>query len=185
MTLLNDLAGLRARTRADRQSYWLPLLLFGFLVFGAVPLDGDPDGTDLFMPLSLLGPEPGASYWLTALVVGCVATTGWYRLRAHAIGLETSTKWYVVVTAAELAVLLVGVPLAGAALGLDGPIPLGIGFALVAIGLGTLAWLERSRLCAATAALFAIAYVLEPWTGASVLLLGGLVALVVRRRVSR
>ncbi|ACU38002.1 hypothetical protein [Actinosynnema mirum] len=45
-------------------------------------------------------------YWLFALLAGLLLTTWWYRRRAEASGLETSTKAYARVTLAGLLVVL-------------------------------------------------------------------------------
>ena len=126
--LLDELAGLRRRARDDRHGYWFPLLLFGILSFGSIPLS-QPDlhPTDHLVeggpgwwinPLIHLGmtyevrhPLALELYWLGALIAGLVATVWWYRWRAQRVGVETSTGTYAQVAVFGSVAVLFGIPL--------------------------------------------------------------------------
>lgn len=266
------MTGLRNRVRDDRHGYWFPLLLFGILSFGSIPLSGaDPNPTDHLVdgrsdwwinPLAHLGlnrdhevlhPLPLELYWVGVLVFGVLATVWWYRRQALRVGVETSTREYVQaavfgslaalvgipistnlffqystiyptlpVVLVAMAVLLglaflafrakrarplfvsVGLVLASMALSLlqvpDVGVDLGMGgmaqFTVIALGLPTLAWIERSRLCAVIAVVFAGSVLVannspmhidalgnaqDILLPSTVLVLGGLIGLAVRR----
>lgn len=143
-TLLHEVAELRRQTRRDRHAYWPPMLLLGVLVLaaplvygqaatpraGAVFDTSTPEwrifGTDLvFMPLRLFGPGLGsmagdptaiAVYWLCVVVLGVAATMAWYRWRGARVGLETSTRTFVLVGIAGLLFLFGILPLVTSAL---------------------------------------------------------------------
>lgn len=128
--LLDEMADLRKRVRADRHGYWLPLLLFGDLTFGSILLSAPSanptlefiDGGDgwWISPLTHLGlkashevqhPLALSLYWLATLVLGVLATVWWYRFRAGRVGVEMATGPYVKAAVAGLFVVLLGIPL--------------------------------------------------------------------------
>ncbi|MEV6711461.1 hypothetical protein AB0M48_05375 [Lentzea sp. NPDC051208] len=126
--LLDELAGLRKRTRDDRHGYWFPLLLMGVLSLLSLPLSqADPHPTEHLVDG---GPGPWINplvhltlktevvhslalslYWLGALLVAVLATVWWYRWRARRVGVETPTGSYVRVALLGLIAVLFGIPL--------------------------------------------------------------------------
>ncbi|HEV3295106.1 MAG TPA: hypothetical protein VG123_39510 [Streptosporangiaceae bacterium] len=110
--LLTDLAALRRRARAARHAYWFPLVLFGLLTCGAVPLylvTASPPAGAAIYPLStspvVLGGLPFTSngngfflgwYWAVALVVGYLLTLLWYRRHARRAGIQTPARGYLI-----------------------------------------------------------------------------------------
>jgi hypothetical protein len=133
--LLADMGTLRRRTRRDAHGYWLPLLLFGVpilaaaLVYGCTvgPLVLDTPtlvppalhlGSLVVQPLMLFSsfsitdsPLAIGLYWLGVIVVGTLATLGWYRWRAHRIGVQLRTGTYLLYALGALVVCVVLVPL--------------------------------------------------------------------------
>lgn len=127
--LLAELQSLRARARADRHGYALPLFLFGALILGAPLLytaaayhdnystgwDPRVDGSNPLVRIfrTTAGQDPTnptlvAWYWLLVLIVGFGATTWWYRRRAARIGVETDTRAFLVAAAAGFAGVFIG-----------------------------------------------------------------------------
>ena len=105
--LLASMTALRRRTRADRNAYWFPLVLFGLLTVAAAPLyveSTEPAGMRALPedshPLAALGGdflERSAAlgwYWLVALVAGYLLSLGWYHWRGERMGLRTPTRAY-------------------------------------------------------------------------------------------
>ncbi|WP_309114293.1 hypothetical protein [Saccharothrix sp.] len=130
-SLLDELSALRRRVRGDRNGHWLPFLLFGLVVAGAIPWylpQGCPSGctwssNDLPSLWHWLHPTGQAGhlwgthpslwkdfYWIVALTIAFLVTVGWYRWRARKVGVETSTRLYAQVTLFVLAFPLLGVP---------------------------------------------------------------------------
>ena len=143
VTLLNEVARVRRRTRRDRHAYWPPMLLLGVLILAAPLIYGQTvpqpklgvftavstpiwriPGTGLaYAPLQLFGPrfvlvaDPTAValYWLCVVVLGIAATMVWYRWRGSRVGLETPTRTFVLVGIAGLLYLLGILPLVATA----------------------------------------------------------------------
>jgi hypothetical protein len=159
--VLEEVGALRRRARTDRHAYWFPLLLFGVLTVASLPLYVErpvcggagvcvvslPGGP---LPLfrlggSVVGTVAIGWYWLAALLGGGLLTVGWYRWRAARRGVQGRIGVAVLVSLVVLAALLGGV------LSWFGPNPAGLStthgtsaFLVIAIGLLTLVWLERS-----------------------------------------
>ncbi|MET7948086.1 hypothetical protein [Micromonospora sp. NPDC005324] len=106
--LLASVTALQRRTRAVRNAYWLPLLLFGLLMAAAAPLyveSADPLamrggqdnpaltglGGDLLERSATLG-----WYWLAALIGGYLLSLWWYRWHGVRVGVQTPARPYVV-----------------------------------------------------------------------------------------
>jgi hypothetical protein len=161
--LLEEMAALRRRARADRHGYWFPLILFGVLTLAAAPLYVAPelpgpvyDGYGKLVPGPVYGFQPRTGgigrYWLAALIVGGLLTVWWYRRRGRRIGPQGAGA--VAVVTAALAVAAVAVldltPAAGWLLW-----PLDRGYAatlIIAVGLIALARVERSPVLTGIAA---------------------------------
>ncbi|GIF71258.1 hypothetical protein [Asanoa siamensis] len=187
--LLESVTALRRRTRADRQAYWFPLVLFGLLTAAAAPFyvesvapfDGKPAPADAH-PLAALGGvflDRSAAlgwYWLVALVAGFLATLAWYHWRAERTGVATPTRGYVKAGAIGVAVgLLLPVVLRFVLFNMDSAISDGtrwltmpmLGVAnrgmlphlVITVGLLVLARLERSLGLLAVALAFATAVI--------------------------
>jgi hypothetical protein len=177
-TLLAEVGALRQRARADRRGYWVPLLLFGLLTLGSLPLYvlaplrcppnvlcGGPLGPGFEIPA--LGGHYQTHrtalgwYWFAALLVGGLITVWWYRWHGRRRGVQGSAGVAVLVGLVGLAALLAGssiwwwkVPyLMVTDRGTSA-------FLVIALGLLALAWLERSG----GLAVIAVAY-----TGAALL----------------
>lgn len=169
--LLGELALLRRQARVARRAYWFPLVLFGVLISASAPFYIQPSvpavsgevATAGGPSMPLLGGFSGylGYYWLTGLLL----TLLWYRRHARLAGLATPARGYVI-TSAVLTVLAFLLPplsqihwlqaLWPGDLVLRGTFPL----LIIAIGLGVLAWAERSRALAATAAAYTAAALL-------------------------
>jgi hypothetical protein len=159
-----------------------------------VVLLGVPLGISLFFEYSSIWPGVPITMVAMALLLGLA----FLALRAR--------RWRPVLVPVALllisiALTLLGLPDIGVDLGMGGMAQ----FVVIALGLLVLAWLERSALCTAIAVLFAVAVVVAnnfpldigPSFGATVenaqdvllpaavLVVGGIVALLTRRRVSR
>jgi hypothetical protein len=172
--LLREVGALRRRTRADRHAYWFPLLLFGVLTLGSLPLYverwpcGGADvcsttfgpGQRVLFALggSVLGRPLIGWYWLAALLVGGLATVWWYRWHARRRGVQGRVG----------VALLVGLVVLGALLGagvswlVSYPIMMAnlhgtAAFLVIAVGLLALVWLERSVWLAVVALGYAVA----------------------------
>jgi hypothetical protein len=168
--LLEDMAALRRRARADRRGYWFPLVLFGVLTLGAAPLYVAPelpgpvyDAHGNLVPGPVYDFQPGTGwvgrYWLAALIVGGLLTVWWYRRRGRRIGPQSAGA--VAVVSAALVVAAVAVlgftPLAWVLWPLDR----GYGATLViAAGLIALARAERSPVLTGMAATYTAAALL-------------------------
>jgi hypothetical protein len=131
--LLADVQRLRRRTRLARHGYWFPLLVFGLLALGALPLFRYPSLADQVGPGSyatdqppwirgvttggqfLADPAALSLYWLIAIPLGYVATVAFYRYHARRSGVASRLRPYVATGLALLAALLL---LAGGATGL-------------------------------------------------------------------
>jgi hypothetical protein len=175
--LLTERATLRRRARATRHAYWFPLVLFGLLTIGAVPLylvtagrqpvgvSVSPIGTSTIM----LGGMPMAAngfyiawYWAAALVVGYLLTLLWYRRHARRVGIQTPARGYLI-TGIVLTVLVLALPpltrfvpplsliwLPFADIWIRGT----FAFLIIAVGLWVLAAAEHSPGLAVTAAIY-------------------------------
>ncbi|MGV9809477.1 hypothetical protein [Micromonospora chersina] len=187
--LLASVAALRQRTRAARQAYWFPLLLFGLLMTTAAPLYVESvespalRSTSDNPALSGLGGdflERSAAlgwYWLAALVGGYLLSLWWYRWHGKRVGVQTPARAYVVAGVVGTLVGIVlpialrfllfntGTPVSNATSWLVSPL-LGIAnrgmipHLVIAVGLVVLARLERSPGLGALAAGYAAAVLL-------------------------
>ncbi|MEU8180451.1 hypothetical protein AB0B86_06690 [Micromonospora sp. NPDC049047] len=106
--LLASVTALQRRTRAVRNAYWLPLLLFGLLMAAAAPLYVE----SVEPPALRVGPENPALtglggdflersaalgwYWLAALIGGYLLSLWWYRWHGVRVGVQTPTRPYVI-----------------------------------------------------------------------------------------
>jgi hypothetical protein len=166
--LLTDLSRLRRRTRAARQGYWFPLVLFGVLGCAAAPLylasaASVPAGAGTFQPSNtgpiLLGGMPMGQdgfyigwYWTVALIAGFLLTVLWYWRSARRAGVRTPSRGYVITGIVLTALAVVLPPLSRAVPGLflvwapvgDAWIRGTLAFLIIAIGLWVLVRAERS-----------------------------------------
>jgi len=141
-------------TRRAQRAAWFPLLVFGLLTLVATPLYREPTGASrtthlLRGPLSffagglmLRNPAALSLYWLTALIVGYVATVVFFRWRASRDGVVTSV-WPYVGTGLALMLLLAflsAIPFLPGDAALRGLTPV----LTIAVGLFVLAWAQRS-----------------------------------------
>ncbi|MGK5739994.1 hypothetical protein [Micromonospora sp. URMC 103] len=187
--LLATVTALRRRARAARHAYWLPLLLFGLLMAAAAPLYVESQAppavraTIANPPLTGLGGdllERSAAlgwYWLVALIGGYLLSLAWYRWHARRVGVQTSTRAYLVAGIAGTLVALV-LPLvlsfllrntatgvSEATRWLTSPL-LGVAgrgmlpHLVIALGFAVLAHLERSRVLWAVVVVYAAALLL-------------------------
>lgn len=173
--LLQEVGALRRRTRVDRHAYWFPLLLFGVLTLGSLPLyverwpcGGADVCSETFGPgqralFALGGSVLGQSvrigwYWLAALLAGGLATVWWYRWHARRRGVQGRVGVALLVGLVAL-VALVGASFTWlfsyviVAANLRGT----AAFLVIAIGLLVLTWLERSIGLAVVAVAYAVA----------------------------
>jgi hypothetical protein len=182
-TLLSDVRRLRRQTRSARHAYWLPLVLFGLLTCASVPFYIQPAATcpapafragqhvghvarQASCTFSASGLDlPGfggflrqgwqgylAFYWLVAIAAGLTLTYLWYRRHGRQVGLVTPARGFLI-TGVVVSVLALVLPAAGFLPGdltIRGTLP----FLIIAAGLWTLAWAERSRALAAVAAVY-------------------------------
>src|SRR5712692_5792492 len=179
--LLGELNRLRKRTRSARHAYWFPLVLFGVLTVAATPLyilstvsvaraGAIASGVIWRGPfLPILGGESGyrlqgylGNYWLAAILAGLVLTALWYRRHANRVGLVTPARGYLITGTVLTVVALVLATLSQMTalrfverlwpgdLIFRGTFP----FLIIAAGLGTLAWAERSRALAIVALIY-------------------------------
>jgi hypothetical protein len=169
--LLGAARSVRTQARRARHAYWFPLVLFGVLTCASVPFYirrfPGRSGWIGFAPLT--GPARYFSsdylggfgfitgrylayYWLAAMLVGLAATALWYRFRGDRVGLRTPSRGFVI-TGLALLVLALLIPVLAGRVGagplyflmpgdllVRGTFP----FVLIGIGLGVLAWAERS-----------------------------------------
>jgi hypothetical protein len=108
-----------AQARARSRASWFPLVVFGLLILGALPLFVYPGSADGFSSPSsrldgVLGgwflPRSGrwvAVYWLVALPVGYLATATYFRRRARRTGVASRPGPLVLTGVLLLAVLVV------------------------------------------------------------------------------
>ena len=175
--LLEQVRAQRATTRAQRQAYWLPLLLFGILACASAPMyvtdPVAPSGQDGFTSSSpwLLGlggfsgfpgqsaPDTRGVYWLVGLLICALFTGVWYRWHATLTGLGTRVRLpllvWVLGTIGVVAVSLVSV----AAILWAWPATLRGTSALLVIvaGLLVLSRVERSALLTAITVVYTVA----------------------------
>jgi hypothetical protein len=120
---VDEVTGLRRRTRRARQAFWFPLLVFGALILGSTPLYTPPPFVDApdgvvadgaHATLGPLAPGPAAGlFWLIGVPVGYVLTAMFYLWRGHRRGVRTTWRAYVCVGLglfAIVALLLVNLP---------------------------------------------------------------------------
>jgi hypothetical protein len=133
---LDEVAGLRRRTRLARQAFWFPLILFGLLTLASGPLYvGHPRPYGRILV-----------FWLIAAPAAYIATGAFYRWWARRRGVATTWRTFVV-TGICLFMALAALawndfrilPVVNA-LSVHGLFPL----VLVALGFGVLAVAERS-----------------------------------------
>jgi hypothetical protein len=142
---------------------------------GVLASVGQPGGR--WLPFFGGAPEHGglAYYWLVALLGGLLATLLWYRWHARRAGLATPARGYIIGTAILTVVALAIPPLSMVRsprwlrflhelrvlwpgdLIMRGAFP----FVIIAVGLLILAWAERSRALAVTAAVCVALALLE------------------------
>lgn len=158
--VLAEVGALRRRTRATRHAYWLPVLYFGLAIVAAVPLYVAPADA----PYELLPSVQNSradSYWLAVLLLGALLSLWWYRRRGRRTGVEGRVDAAVVVAVVVVvAFLLWQVLPVGPLLYLPGGVFSLTPLLVIAVGLLTLARLERSRGLFVIAALYAAAAVL-------------------------
>jgi hypothetical protein len=152
---LDAIAAAKKHTRHARQAYWLPLVLFGVIIIGSVPLYVQPSqAAGGFHP----SPRPGwpAIYWLIAIPLGYLAVAAWYSFRGHRRGVTTSTGAYVAAGVGFVVVVMVGAANVYVGTNVGDLVVRGLTPTLaIAAGFGVLAWLERSLTLAAIATVFA------------------------------
>ena len=120
---VDEVTGLRRRTRRARQAFWFPLLVFGALILGSTPLYtpppfvNAPDGVVVdggHATLGPLAPDLAAGlFWLIGVPVAYVVTAMFYLWRGHRRGVRTTWRAYVLVGVglfAIVALLLVNLP---------------------------------------------------------------------------
>jgi hypothetical protein len=104
---VDEVTGLRRRTRRARQAFWFPLVVFGALILGSTPLytlpplTNTPDGVVVGSgraPLGALAPGFAAGlFWLIGVPVAYVVTALFYLWRGHRRGVRTTWRAYVFV----------------------------------------------------------------------------------------
>jgi hypothetical protein len=131
--LAGELRAIRDRASADARGYWLPLLLFGAMICGSLPLyqrlasrarDLAPAGRTGLASC----PVPGQAchilltgvhitvitalgyYWQIAIPVGAVLIAAFYRWRGHRVGLRTPARGFLL-TGLVLGELVLLIPL--------------------------------------------------------------------------
>jgi hypothetical protein len=173
--LLGEVRAIRRRARLARHAYWFPLVLFGLLICGSLPFYFPPmprgwfaygPSGPRFLQSGYLGGfgfnsyTGTAYYWLGAMLLGIAATVLWYRWRGNRIGLRTPARGYLI-TGLIIVALALLLPLAGSGGGVGllimpgdlvgrGTFP----FVLIGLGLGFLAWAERSVALTVIAAVY-------------------------------
>ncbi|MDQ3569989.1 MAG: hypothetical protein M3396_05060 [Actinomycetota bacterium] len=135
---LERLQGVRNAARSDLQAFWFPLVVFGGLTLVSAAV------------VVLVGPDALGAYWPVAGPVGGCLTGWYYYRRGHRMGLEGPAAPYVVTAVA----ILVGAMLAGALGSQWGSgMTAAVGPTMVvAAGYFVFAWLERSTILVALAA---------------------------------
>jgi hypothetical protein len=106
--LLDEMARLKTRTRADRHAYAPPVLLFGVLVLPA-PLWASGGPARFGFPGFRFG-TPLELYWLVVVVGGFLATAGWYLYRGRSRGVRTPIGAYLVVGLVGVVAISFGMP---------------------------------------------------------------------------
>src|SRR5262249_39171612 len=102
---VDEVTGLRRRTRRARQAYWLPLVVFGVLVLGAAPFYelGPAGGDGLFTSdrdesfPGLFAPHHLGAYWVIGTPLAYLASAGFYLWRRRRRGVGTSPLAYALV----------------------------------------------------------------------------------------
>jgi hypothetical protein len=177
--LVEQLRVLGQRTGAAARGYWLPLVLFGALIFASLPFYQRLHSVPAVARLSpgtatvhVIRTEVAAIgyYWQLALLAGVVLTALWYRWRGNRTGLRTPARGFLI-TGLVLSELVLLVPLLiGQSNSLAvsrlvhsthqaGPL------VIIAVLLWTLAWSERSRaLAIITGGYFVAALVVTAFT---------------------
>lgn len=168
--VMREIRRLRQRARVARRSYWFPLVTFGVLTVAASPLyvQGRPHGCPKGSACAMAGdPVHGlfgtmflghsrwiAAYWLVAMPAGYLATAWYYRRHARRSGVEGSALPFAWLGLGLLLACLVGwllaFPFPYFLPTFHGTLPI----LVLAVGLMTLAWLERSPGLGAFAACF-------------------------------
>lgn len=135
---LERVQGVRRAARSDLQAFWLPLMLFGALTTVSAAV------------VALAGPEALGAYWPVAGPAGGFLTGWYYYRRGQRMGLEGPAAPYVVTAVA----ILVAAMLAGALGSQSGSgTTAAVGPTMVvAAGYFVFAWLERSTILVALAA---------------------------------
>ena len=188
--LIGEMHALRDRTSAAARGYWLPLLLFGALILGSLPLyerlasappglpgPPGPGGCTAAVNHPCHGPAGAVAvhltlvtalgyYWQLAIPAGVVATVLWYRWRGSRTGLRTPALGFLI-TGLILGELVLLVPLlAGQSASLSrllhGTHQAGP-LVIIAVLLWVLAWAERSpALAVITAGYLVVALAVSP-----------------------
>ena len=152
---LETITALTKRTRHVRQAYWFPLVLFGVIIMGSVPLYVEPSPVVAgFQYHGVEAPFFGgvATYWLIAIPLGYLATAAWYSLRGHRRGVTTSTGAYVAAGVGFLVIVMLGAANVYVGTNIGDLVVRGLSPTLaIAAGFGVLARLERSLTLAAIA----------------------------------
>ena len=120
---VDEVTGLRRRTRRARQAFWFPLIVFGGLILGSTPLYSLPPPASIrdgivvgrgHATLGPLAPDLAASlFWLIGIPVAYVLTAAFYLWRGHRRGVRTTWRAYVATGLglfAVVALLLVNLP---------------------------------------------------------------------------
>ncbi|MGW4808801.1 hypothetical protein [Kitasatospora sp. NPDC004272] len=112
--VLSGLGELTRKVRAVQRDAWIPLLLFGLVTLGAVPIGrltyhqeavpcpGGPLGPGEPCTLTRQG---SPTYWTLALLAAYAATALWCLRRARRRGVDTPVRPYVLAGAAAVAAL--------------------------------------------------------------------------------
>ncbi|MEA5367072.1 hypothetical protein VA596_46600 [Amycolatopsis sp., V23-08] len=106
--LLDEMARLKTRTRADRHAYVPPLLLFGVLVLLA-PLWPSAGPARFGAGIVWFG-TPLERYWLVAVVGGFLATACWYLYRGTRHGVRTPIRGYLAIGFVGVVAISFGLP---------------------------------------------------------------------------
>jgi hypothetical protein len=188
--LHDELRALGDQTSAAARGYWLPLVLFGALICGSLPLYERPglrprpaglvpSGSCRAVVNQPCHVSVGAThltivtalgyYWQLAIPAGVVLTVLWYRWRADRVGLRTPASGFLI-TGLILAELVLLVPLVAGHSGSPALLRLmhdthqAGPLVIVAALLWVLAWAERSSaLAVSTAVYFVAVLVVSPF----------------------
>jgi hypothetical protein len=140
--LLGEMRVMRDRTSAAAHSYWLPLLIFGALTCGSLPLyerlprsRPGPAGPPLTAPCNgvVNHPCPVAAgvrhltvvtalgiYWQLGIPAAVVLIVLWYRWRGYRVGLRTPARGFLITGLVLGELVLLGPILAGQSRSLTG-----------------------------------------------------------------